>query len=136
MQPHEYHLFISHSWDYREDRVSLSDLIIKGLPYANQVLDYSAPKDHPIHNASQNELIEALYQRIGNARVLIFPAGVYASYSKWIPIEIEIAQRLQKPIIAVEKWGSLRSTSMTQYAQDVVGWNSSSIGSAIDRWHS
>lgn len=135
MQPKTYHLFISHSWDYGDDRVSLGDLIVKGLPIAGQIFDYSAPKDHPIHNANRDELIQALYERIESANVLIFPAGVYASYSRWIPIEIEIAQRLQKPIIAVEKWGSLRSTSMTQYAHEVVGWNSSSIGAAINKWH-
>jgi hypothetical protein len=133
-QPKAYHLFISHSWDYGDDRTSLGDLVIKGLG-SNQIWDYSAPKDHPIHTANQNELLQALNERIGNARVLIFPAGVYASYSKWIPIEISIAQRLQKPIIAVEKWGSQRSTSMTQYAHEIVGWNSGTIAAAIKRWH-
>lgn len=131
----EYHLFISHSWDYGDDRTSLGDLVVKGLPDAGQVWDYSAPKDHPIHSANRNDLIAALYDRIGKAKVLIFPAGMYASYSEWIPIEIGIAQRLQKPIIAVEKWGAQRSSSMAQYAHEIVGWNSSTIGVAIKRWH-
>lgn len=133
-QPRVYQLFISHSWDYGDDRVNLGSLIVKGLG-SNQVFDHSAPENDPIHAANDEELIRALYDRIGRANVLIFPAGVYASFSRWIPIELAIAQQLSKPIIAVETWGSERSTSMTQYANEIVGWNSATVARAINNWH-
>lgn len=133
--PKTYHLFVSHSWDYGNDRLNLGTLIVKGLG-TNNVYDYSAPKDHPIHIANDRELVAALFERIGKAEVLIFPAGVYASHSKWIPIEIAIAKQINRPIIAVQTWGAQRSTTIAQSANEIVRWNSSSVASAIKRWHS
>lgn len=129
-----YHLFVSHSWDYGDDRDDLGSLIIKGLN-SNHVYDNSAPENDPIHAANQDDLIIALIQRISQSHVLIFPAGVYASYSKWIPTELAIAQALKKPIIAVEKWGAKRTSSMVQASNEVVGWSSTSVANAINRWH-
>lgn len=133
-RPRLYNLFVSHSWDYGDDRTNLGDLIIKGLG-SQYVYDSSAPEDDPIHAANDDELVRALVNRIAQAKVLVFPAGVYASYSKWIPIEIAIANLQQKPIIAVEKWGSKRSSSMIASATEIVGWNSNSVAAAINRWH-
>jgi hypothetical protein len=132
--PRTFHLFISHSWDYGDDRTNLGSLIVNGLS-PDQALDYSAPRDDPIHAATTEQLVQALYQRIGQAKVLIFPAGVYASHSTWIPVELEIARQLQKPILAVEKWGAQRSSSMAQQAHQILGWNSNSIATAIRNWH-
>lgn len=129
-----YHLFISHSWDYGDDRTSLGDLILKGLG-TNNVYDYSAPKDHPIHAESDDRLVAAIFDRVAKAEVLIFPAGVYASHSRWIPVEIAIAKTLNKPIIAVETWGAQRSTYLTDAAHEIVGWNAATIGRAINNWH-
>lgn len=133
-QPKRYDLFISHSWDYGDDRTNLGGLIYKAL-IPDQAFDSSAPKDHPIHAQSDDALIDALVQRIKGSNVLIFPAGVYASYSKWIPIEIAIAQSLGKPIIAVEKWGAQRSSTVVQAANEIVKWNGKSVADAIKKWH-
>lgn len=129
-----YHLFISHSWDYGDDRTNLGSLIIKGLG-TNNVYDYSAPKDHPIHATSNDKLVEAIFDRVAKSEVLIFPAGVYASHSKWIPVELAIAKVLKKPVIAVETWGSKRSTSLIESANEIVGWNSTTVARAIRSWH-
>ncbi len=133
-RPRLYQLFISHSWDYGDDRTNLGDLIMKGLG-TQHVYDSSAPQNDPIHAANNDELIKALINRISQASVLVFPAGVYASYSEWIPVELTIANLQKKPVIAVEKWGSKRSTSMISSATEIVGWNSKSIADAINRWH-
>ena len=133
-QPRLYQLFISHSWDYGQDRTSLGDLILKGLG-TKYVYDSSAPKDDPIHATNDDTLVQALIERITRAEVLVFPDGVYASYSRWIPIELAIANALNKPVIAVEKWGSKRSTTMINSATEVVGWSSKSVADAINRLH-
>lgn len=133
-RPRVYNLFVSHSWDYGDDRTNLGKLIMNGLG-SQYVYDSSAPEDDPIHAASDDELIQVLIGRISNSNVLVFPAGVYASHSKWIPIELAIAKVYKKPIIAVEKWGFQRSTSMVADATEIVGWNSKSVADAIKRWH-
>ena len=66
------------------------------------------------------------------ASCVIILAGVYSSYSKWINIEIELAKEMGKRIIAVEPWGSSRTSAMVKNAaHEIVGWNSASIIRAI-----
>jgi hypothetical protein len=62
-------------------------------------------------------------------------AGVYSTYSKWINIEIDLAQEMGKKIIAIEPWGAERTSSVVKNAAyKVVRWNTSSIISAIRGW--
>lgn len=129
-----YHIFISHSWSYSNYYENLVDLLDKDsfFSYSN----YSIPKDDPIHNAkTDKELYNAIKNQIANTSVVIILAGVYSSYSKWIDKEIKIAQTefsTPKHIIAVEPWGSERTSAKVKLAADkVVKWNSSSIINAI-----
>ena len=63
-------------------------------------------------------------------------AGVYASHSKWIDIEIDLAESSfasAKPIVAIEPWGSERtSTRVKRAADEVVKWSTKSIVRAIE----
>ena len=95
--------------------------------------NYSVPKDDPIHTTgSDYELKKAIEAQMRPASCLIVFAGVYSSYSKWINIEIDIAKRLGKRIIAVEPWGSNRTSAVVKMAADsIVGWNTNSIVHAI-----
>ena len=95
--------------------------------------NYSVPKDDPIHNASTDTLLrQAIEKQMKNASVVVILAGVYATYSKWINIEIKLAKKLGKPILAVECWGSERtSTIVKQSANRIVKWNTESIVAAI-----
>lgn len=64
------------------------------------------------------------------------PAGMYATYSKWIPIEIVLARQQGKPIVAVRKYAAERSSQLvTDNSNQFVGWNGKSIADAIKRWH-
>ena len=126
-----YNLFISHSWTYSDAYNKLVALLddAKYFSYKN----YSVPKDDPIHNASNSkELYEAIKQQVRYASVVIILAGVYSSYSKWIDKEIEIAQELGKPILAIEPWGSEKTSVRVKNAADrIVKWNTSSIVDGI-----
>ena len=131
-----YSLFISHSWDYGPDRDTLSQLIVGSLLPNETASDASAPKDHPIHTMSDMQLVNELVNRIKQIGVMVVPAGVYVTHSKWIQIEMAIAKELKVPIIAVEKWGANRSSLVaTQGATETVGWNGSSVMGAIRRHH-
>ena len=67
-------------------------------------------------------------------RILIL-AGAYATYSKWINIEIELAEMdfsYSKPIIAIAPWGSERISEPVREAADrIVRWNTESIVKAV-----
>lgn len=127
-----YNLFISHSWAYSDAYEKLIGLLdSKGgyFPYKN----YSVPQDDPIHNApNQAALRAAIEQQIKPASVVLILAGVYATYSKWINIEIEIAAQLGKPIVAIEPWGSEKTSKVVKDAADkIVKWQTDSIVNAI-----
>ena len=127
-----YNLFISHSWTYGDVYDKLVSMLDSRsyFPYRN----YSVPKNDPIHNAPNQQLLyDAIKRQITLCHVIIIPAGIYSSYSKWIDKEIAISKRdFKKPILAIEPWGSQRASRIVTDAADlVVGWNTESIISGI-----
>ncbi len=129
-----HNIFISHCWAYGDAYGKMTDLLDgqtsnRYFSYKN----YSVPKDDPIHDAaSDNELRIAIEAQMKPCSCILILAGVYATYSKWINIEIEIAQRLGKRIIAIEPWGSEKTSSTVKNAaHTVVKWNGSSVVNAI-----
>ncbi|MCD7831747.1 MAG: TIR domain-containing protein [Firmicutes bacterium] len=126
-----YNLFISHSWSYGDQYDRLVRLL-DAKPYFSYK-NYSVPKNDPIHNAPYDwQLKEAIKRQMSPASCVIILAGVYVNYSKWINIEIELAKSMNKKIIAVEPWGSERTSTVVKNAADkIVRWNTDSIVSAI-----
>lgn len=125
-----YRLFISHSWKYSDAYDKIIDMLNKGqIQYYN----HSVPKDDPIHTSGTNdELYDAIEAKIKGCSCVIILAGVYSTYSKWINIEIEIAQKYNKPIIAVEPWASERTSQIVkENSTKIVGWNYTSICNSI-----
>ena len=126
----KYRLFISHSWSYDKNYSSVVKLI------KDQKLDFydhSVPKDDPIHNAKDDkELRKAIDAQIKGTSCVLILAGVYATYSKWINAEIEIAKAYGKPIIAIEYWGAEKTSKVVKdNADKIVKWQGSSIVAAI-----
>ena len=126
-----YNIFISHSWTYSEQYKGLMRLL-DANPYFSYK-NYSVPKDNPIHNAPNTyQLKEAIRRQMQPASCIIILAGVYSSYSKWINIEIQLAQEMGKKIIAIEPWAANHTSTVVKNAADeVVKWNTSSILRAI-----
>lgn len=126
-----YNLFISHSWAYRKAYNDLKGLLNAKLYFSYK--DYSVPEDDPIHNAgSDSELKAAIKRQMQPASCIIILAGVYATYSKWINIEIELAKSMNKKIIAIQPWAAERTSSVVKNAADkIVGWNTNSVVGAI-----
>lgn len=125
-----YRLFISHSWKYSDAYDKVTNMLNKGgIAYYN----HSVPKDDPIHtNGTDWQLHNAIEAKIKGCSSVIILAGVYSSYSKWINIEIELAKKYSKPIIAIEPWASEKTSKIVKdNATRVVGWNSSSVCRAI-----
>ena len=130
-----YHVFLSHSWSYSDEYENLLNLLDNDEDF--NYINYSVPKDDPIHtDGTDEELYDAIKNKISPCSVVLILAGVYASYSKWIDKEIKIAKEefyTPKPIIAIEPRGSERtSKTVKDNADKIVKWNSSSIISAIE----
>lgn len=127
----QYNLFISHSWTYSDAYEKLINLLnsVSDFSYRN----YSVPKNDPIHNAPyEYQLKTAIRNQMQHASCVLVLAGVYSTYSKWIKIELQLAAEMGKKIIAIEPWGSERTSAIVKaYADRIVKWQSSSIVNAI-----
>lgn len=131
-----YNLFISHSWAYSNEYTNLVNLLDQAMRF--QYKNYSVPKDSPIHNAPTDEQLRAaIREQMSHASCVLILAGVYATRSKWINIEIDLAKNgfaAPKKIIAIVPWGQQRISSVVQNAADeIVYWNTSSIVNDIQQ---
>jgi hypothetical protein len=127
-----YRLFISHSWSYRDAYEKLVSFFNEHSNF--NWIDYSVPKDDPIHDApNQTLLYNAIKKQVSPVNCVIMLAGVYSTYSKWINKEVEISKKVfSKPIVAVEPWGAEKTSKIVKDNADAtVRWQSSSIVSAI-----
>lgn len=127
-----HHIFISHSWNYGNAYEGLLELLNKsGLNYSN----YSVPKNDPIHTSgSDKELKDAICRKMKPCSCILVLAGVYATYSKWITKEIEIAKSMNKRIIAIDPFASERTSQFVKsHADIVVKWRGESIKKAIEQ---
>ena len=87
-----YNLFISHSWKYSDRYDQLVALLEARSSFAFQ--NYSVPPDDPIHDADNDtQLRQEILNQMRPCHVILILAGVYATYSKWINIEIDLAKR-------------------------------------------
>lgn len=125
-----YNLFISHAWGYNASYVRLVRMLRKA-PYFN-FRNFSVPSHRGLIARTNRELKQELYDQIRPVHVAIILAGMYATYSYWIQEEIDLAERLGKPILGIYPWGSQRAPRSVQEAADLmVGWNTASIVDAI-----
>lgn len=126
-----YNLFISHSWAYSNKYDDLVKLLDDKSYFSYK--NYSVPKDDPIHNVGTDyQLKEAIRRQMQPTSCVLIMAGVYATYSKWINIEIELAKSMKKKIIAIQPRGAVKtSTTVKNNADVIVGWNTDSIVDAI-----
>ena len=139
MSTHQVHVFISHSWSYSGHYEKLAMWVFRRNWRFGQaslkLLDYSVPRNDPIHNASsQRQLQDAIYAKIARSHVIVIPTGMYANYSNWIQKEISGSNVYSKPILAVNPWGQQRTSSVVSGAAALtVGWNSNSVIGGIWR---
>lgn len=126
-----YNIFISHSWSYNNQYLGLLNLLDSDPNFYYR--DYSVPKNDPIHYARYDyQLKAAIRNQMRHASCVLILAGVYSTYSKWINIEIELAQEMGKKIIAIEPWGAERTSTIVKFnANKIVKWQTSSIVNAI-----
>ena len=129
-----HNLFISHSWAHSNAYERLVALL-KNRSYF-RFKNYSVPRTDPIHKVGTDyALRKAIRNKMLPCGVVLVLAGVYATYSKWIDIEIKLAKSgfgNSKPIVAIEPWSSQKTSLLVKHSADkVVRWNTESIVTAI-----
>jgi hypothetical protein len=127
-----YDVFISHAWTYGDDYYRLVDMLDGAANFDWR--NFSVPEDDPLHGGSARQLRDGLDRQIRRVHIVMMLSGVYASHSDWMQEELALAEAYGKPIIGIFPRASQRASSTIQEAADeMVGWNTSSIVDAIRR---
>lgn len=130
-------IFISHSWSYSDHYDTLAEWLFEKRWQANGTplvfVDHSVPRENPIHYAAdENSLTRQIFEKMREADVSVIPTGMYANFSYWIGKEIAGATAMKIPILAVNPWGQMRTSSVvSNAAAETVGWNSNSVASGV-----
>jgi hypothetical protein len=139
LNPRIYKLFISHAWNYDDEYKGVVRLL--ELEVSFTWMDLSVPIEnplplHPILRKSHRNILRQLEAKIQEADCLLVLAAMYFNHSGWIQSEIEIARDYNKPIIAVRPQGQERMPEALNLigVSELVGWNKSSIISAIRKY--
>lgn len=123
-----YDVFISHAWKYSDDYYRIVEFLNNAPNFKWR--NYSVPQ----HDPKDGDLEEALKQQIRPVNIVIILAGMYTNYSDWIEFEMDFSDLISKPMIGVKPWGAQRIPKEVQdRVEEMVGWNTSSIVSAIRR---
>lgn len=131
-----YDLFISHAWKYGEDYYRLINLLddVSNFCFRN----YSAPEDNPLKNrdgtdvTNKTQIENAIRRKINPVNCVLVISGMYYNNREWMQFELDYANEMAKPIIAIKPWGnSIMPREITNIADTTVNWNTNSIVSAI-----
>ena len=131
---YDYRIFISHAWKYGSDYTDLIRLLDNASYFS--YYNYSAPREKPLFPpgtpATNADIRRLITQKIAPSQITIVIAGMYTSYREWMQYEIDESVRMGKPILGIRPWGSTMVPSyVSLYADEIVGWNTTSIVSAI-----
>lgn len=128
-----YRLFISHAWQYNDEYYRLEDYLNAAPHFQWQNL--SVPEHDPVRSGDAFYLADQLNAQMRSADAFIIISGMYANHSGWIQYELDYADSISRPIIAIRPWGAQRLPQKIQeMADEIVGWNTNSIVDAIRRW--
>lgn len=130
-----YDLFLSHVWRRVENSEYYRlERFLSEAPYFYW-RNYSVPEHDPLETKTDRELRQALNRQIAPINCFLVVSGMYVNHRRWIQEEIDIAIHYEKPIIGVIPWGQERMPIEVQnVANEMVGWQTSSIVAAIRSW--
>jgi len=131
-----YDIFISHAWRYSDDYNRLVKLLNEAPRFKWR--NYSDPRHDPVidpnTDVGRRKMKKELDEQIRPVNCVIVISGMYVAYRYWIQTEIDIATSYGKPIIGIRPQGQERTPQAVQdVADEMVGWNTDSIVSAVRR---
>jgi len=128
-----YDVFISHAWNYHDDYYRVEKFLNDAPLFRWR--NYSVPKHDPLQLPSTSALKDQLRKQIRPVNVVLILAGMYVAHRDWIQFEIDFADAISKPMIGIRPWGQQRIPSaVTDAVDEMVGWQTTSIVSAIREW--
>lgn len=133
LEDKQYNVFVSHSWEYDEHYERIVDFLneVPSLEWQN----HSVPSTDPLSVRTDSALRSELRNQMRTASVVLVSSGMYGAHSKWIPEELDLAEELGKPVIAIIPEGQSKIPARIQEVADTqVGWRKASLINAIGEY--
>lgn len=130
LEDKQYNVFVSHSWEYDEHYERIVDFLdeVPSLEWQN----HSVPSTDPLPVDTESALRSELRNQMKTASVVVVSSGMYGAHSTWIPEELELADELGKPVIAIIPEGQSKVPAKIQEVADTqVGWRKASLVDAL-----
>jgi hypothetical protein len=94
----------------------------------------SAPQQAPA-DGGKEALKDELRNQIKAAEVVVIPSGMFAANRYWITYQMDAAQAIELPLVAIEPFGGTQTMpkEIEERADETVPWNERSMVDAIRR---
>ena len=134
-----YDLFISHGWAYDEEYNRLVSQLDAhpGFEWRNHSDVRFDPALDPVSDVGFYTLRDMLQEQMSGARCVVVFSIIRPSTRKWIQHELEMAGRLEKPIVGIKPEVETRRPQWEQLAEaakEMVDWDIQAIVDAVKRW--
>ncbi len=128
-----YKVFVSHCWNYNDVLQDLKRLIDNRGYFEAEYKHVE--KSHPINSENTSVIKANITKKLEDSDVVLAIAGLYASYSDWMPWEMDKAKELGLNVIGVIPRGQ-EHISREVYSRSItdVHWNADSIVAAIRKY--
>lgn len=128
-----YKVFVSHCWNYNDVLQDLKKLIDNRGYFEAEYTHVE--KSHPINSENTSVIKANITKKLEESDVVLAIAGLYASYSDWMPWEMDKAKELGLNVIGVIPRGQ-EHISREVYSRSItdVRWNADSIVAAIRKY--
>jgi hypothetical protein len=123
-----YDLFLTHAWRYHDDWNRFVTLLdgVPSFEWRNFSLPWYDPAFDPRSPVGERMVMRSLESQIGPVHCVILLASVYETRSArhWLDIELGIARRHGKPVLAASSHGAANvSLDVARLADGVVSWD-------------
>lgn len=125
-------VFVTHAFAEQPDYVRVFEYLEAASNFF--YVNCSAPNRAP-DTGGKEALREELRRQIKEAEAVVVLSSLYDENRDWVTYQMDAAQAMDLPIIAVEPFGGVGRVSedIAKRAAEVVGWNERAIVDAIRR---
>ena len=132
-----YDLFVTHAWRYHHDWTKICELLDNspGLAWRNFSLPWHDPAMNPNSPVGGAFIRNFLETQIIPVHGVVFLSGVYAikSAQGWLELEIELARKHNKPVIAIPALGETAvADEIRALCDKTAGWHADELIAALD----
>lgn len=123
-------VFVSHAFTQADDYERVFEYLESSHNFY-----YRNCSNPEIRITDRDAMKDELRKQISLAEVVIVPSGMYQQYRELIDFQLNCANGLDKPIVALESFGVKEKlpVQLEALSDEVVEWNERSIADAIRR---